>query len=115
MADRLDPSELYVDTSFVLSAITPGTPDHELCRDFSTTFAAYGGRIYFSQIMRLELSQASARLAQNRNRLTRDVREQYGLTQWRQSADVRRAWYAALSQDFALKTLLDSLGSSAMC
>lgn len=86
------PSDIYLDTSLVIAAIVRGS-DHSLqSTEFCDRLIARGSRVYFSQILRLELSEAIRRLAASPDRLPPDIRHAHQLEAWDTNLLVRQSW-----------------------
>ena len=88
------PRHVYLDTSVVVGAIIYGAPHAGACRQFCNELIVAGSRVYFSQILRLELSQALRRLATTRTNLSAAMRQRYRLDDWGTSVTVRTRWLA---------------------
>jgi predicted nucleic acid-binding protein len=86
------PDDLYLDTSVVVGAIIAGTPHSERARQALTEWANTGGSVYFSQILRAELSQALRNLASRPGQVPQDTREQFRLDSWSTESAVRERW-----------------------
>ncbi len=109
MALQSPPRHVYIGTSVLVGAIISSAPHAAACGDFCDRLIAAESRVYFSQILRMELSQALRRLATTRTNLSPAVYERYGLANWGASAAVRRRWlelgvsqFRALLSHFAL-------------
>ncbi len=57
------PPEVYVDSSFVAAALVPAEPRYEAARAFLVRLVDSGSIIYFGSLLRLELAEASYRIA----------------------------------------------------
>jgi predicted nucleic acid-binding protein len=86
------PDDIYVDTNIVVAAIIAGSDNASSAQQFCTALADTRSRIYFSQIIRLEISQAILRLAASPARLPIEIRERYRLERWNVDFLVRHRW-----------------------
>jgi predicted nucleic acid-binding protein len=102
MLGQRAPRHVYLDTSVLVGAIVYGAPHAYACRQFCDELIAAGSRVYFSQILRLELSQALRRLATTRTNLSAAMRQQYQLDDWGTSAAVRSRWLTLGAAQFDL-------------
>ena len=94
MLSQPTPRHIYLDTSVIVGAIVTGAPHANACSVFCNWLAARDSRVYFSQVLRLELSQALRHLATRHQQLPQSVQQQYQLDQWGTSAPVRERWLA---------------------
>lgn len=85
------PSDIYLDTSIVIEAMFQGTRRHAEILQFCRELTAQSSHIYFSQILRLELSQTLFRLPKS-GILDASVQRQWHLGGFDARASVRRAW-----------------------
>jgi len=76
------PNYIYLDTSIVIATIVPGLPNARASDAFCTQLVQQGSRIGFSQILRLELSQAIRNLASRQGQLPLSTQQQYRLDEW---------------------------------
>jgi predicted nucleic acid-binding protein len=106
LSDRPLPADVYLDTSIVIATIFPGTTNSTACEAFSRRLAAERCQIFFSQILRLELSEAIRKLATRPDRIPNDLRTRFQLDEWNQSLFVRHRWMQNGLQRFAM--LLES-------
>ncbi len=92
MSTPSPPEVVYLDTSVVVAAIIPGSDHVGPCAAFCNDLVAAGSRIFFSQILRLELSQALLKLATRRAGLPSDTSAAYRLDDWGADPSVRDRW-----------------------
>ena len=76
------PDDIFVDTSIVVAAIVAGSDNTASAQQFCTSLSEARSRIYVSQIIRLEVSQAILRLATSPARLPIEIRERFRLDRW---------------------------------
>lgn len=107
---RTVPDDVYVDTSVIVAAMVNGSHYSQESRRFCTRLALDGSRVYFSQISRIEVSQAVARMASNPGRLDPDVRSAYGLDRWDMDFMVRNRWMSTMTGSF--DTIVDEFAAS---
>ncbi len=103
MTGRDLPSDVYLDSSLVVAAIVRGSDHSRASADFCAQLAERGSRVYFSQVLRLELAEAVRRLAADPKRAARlppDLRREYQLGQWGTNLFVRQRW-----MDFGVQQL----------
>lgn len=91
------PSEVVVDTCFVVKALIKSEPLHTACQSFLTRMASHGTVIYYSRLLELEFAEVAFKIA---------VIEQHGRQAWPQkrrdgrvrrragrlSADLLKSW-----------------------
>jgi predicted nucleic acid-binding protein len=99
---ELLPDDVYLDTGVVMVAIVPNSLYDEASRDFCERLIAQGCTVYFSQILRLELSEAGRKLATISGRVSADLRREYRLDDWERDVSVRRAWLFFMADEFEL-------------
>jgi predicted nucleic acid-binding protein len=92
MRGRPPPTEIYLDTSVFASAVVRTAPHRTACVAFCRELIAANSRVYFSQLVRVELLQALRRLATTQHNISPAMRARYRLDQWGSDATVRRAW-----------------------
>ncbi len=92
MIHRPLPTELYLDTSVFVGAITRGAPHAAACTDFCQQLIQVGTAVYYSQLVRIELLQAMRRLATTQHNLPATTRARYRLDLWGVDPTVRGAW-----------------------
>lgn len=102
---RALPTHAYVDTSVAVAAIFPGVPHSAASIAFCNDLVAQRSYVYFSQIVRLELSQAVRNLATRPGQLPNDLWSSFQLDQWGTNPFVRRRWLEFGSRQF--ERLLD--------
>ncbi len=93
-------SDIYLDTSVIVAAIVAGSTNHTSSADLCARLAADGGRVFFSTIVRLELSQAIRKLATKSERLDPEIRRQFRLERWETDFMVRQRWMRYGIQEF---------------
>jgi predicted nucleic acid-binding protein len=88
------PQDIYLDTSIVASAMIAGVAHHTSCAAFCEPLVANDCRVYFSQLLRMEIAETIKNFAVRNQgaQLPEAVREQYRLDQWTKSFDVRWRW-----------------------
>lgn len=94
------PSDAYLDTNVIISAIIAGSDNARACREFCARLADGRSRVYFSRIVRLEVSQAILKLATKPNRLVATLREQFELDAWDTDIEVRERWMEHGAREF---------------
>jgi len=99
------PKDVYLDTSVIVAATIIGSPLSTASGTFCTSLEDHGTRIYFSQVLRIEFSQAIRNLATRRTQLPEEVRREHGLDDWERNDVIRQRWMRfGISQ---LETFLD--------
>lgn len=98
--NRALPTQAYVDTSVAVAAIVPGIPHSAASAAFCDGLAAQHSSVYFSQIVRLELSQAVRNLATRPGQVPFDMWSNFPLAQWGASPLVRQRWLEFGSRQF---------------
>lgn len=83
--------DIYLDSSVLVEAMFSGLPHYEASDAFCARVANDGNRIYFSQLLRLEVGEAVRRLA-TKQQLPLLLRQQHGLDEWATSEAIRREW-----------------------
>lgn len=101
MAAEDSPSDVYLDSSLVVAAMLDGLPDSAACSTFCARLVHDNSRIYFSQILRLEIAEAFRKLA-SRQQLPESLRQEYQLSDWAISPLVRQQWMAFGMGQFAV-------------
>ena len=86
------PRDIYLDTSVVVAATIVSSPLSAAGNAFCAALEIHRSRIYFSQVLRLEFSQAVRNLATRRAQLPDEVRRQHQLDHWDTSDAVRHHW-----------------------
>lgn len=95
MIGRDLPSDVYLDSSLVVAAVVRGSDHSQASVDFCARLVDRGSRVYFSQVLRLELSEAIRKLAADPRRAARlppDLRREHQLDQWGTNLFVRQRW-----------------------
>jgi len=98
------PDDIYLDTSFAVAAIVRGSRHSTACTAFCAQLISHGARVYFSQLLRLELAEAIRRLATKTEDLPADLRRDYQLDAWGTDFLVRQRW-----MDFGVRQFDDLL------
>lgn len=86
------PSDIYLDTSTVVAATIAGSTNSRANARFCDRLVSQQSSIYFSQLMRLEYSEAFKKLATKPGELPAELRRQYQLDDWGTNLLVRRRW-----------------------
>lgn len=84
--------DVYLDTSVLLGAMMPGSTNADACEDFCAQIASQGRRVYYSQTVYVELSQALRKMATRADRVASGMREQFGLDRWEPDIHIRQRW-----------------------
>ncbi|MBA3415215.1 MAG: type II toxin-antitoxin system VapC family toxin [Chloroflexia bacterium] len=84
--------DVYLDTSIVVAASIEGSHHATSCAAFCDDLVAAASRVLFSQVLRLELSQAILKVATRRQGLSLDIRNEFRLDEWGASSAVRERW-----------------------
>lgn len=92
MIDWPLPTNIYLDTSVLIGAMFPGTPDAAACNDYCRRLADGAATVYFSQSTRLDVARALRRLATKIDKLPAQVRDEYQLDQWGANPLIRQRW-----------------------
>ncbi len=100
MRDPSLPSDIYLDTSTVVAAIVQGSHHSVPSAAFCSQLINHGSRVYFSQLLRLELAEAIRKLATKTESLPADLRRDYQLDAWGTNFLVRQRW-----MDFGVQQL----------
>ena len=93
------PAAIYLDTSVVVASTIDGIAGSEACAAFCDRLVDASSHVFFSQILRLELSQVLARLPKD-NQVPLAVRHAYRLDRWDSRVDVRTRWLTDAAQRF---------------
>lgn len=86
------PDDLYLDTSVVVAAIIRGTLFHAEALALCNLCAAARCRIYYSQLLKIELLQAVRSVGTAAGNLSDELRSIHRLARWGRDETVRRAW-----------------------
>ncbi len=89
------PHDVYLDADVVVAGMFPGTTHSAASARFCRRLSDQSSRVYFSQILRLEIAQTVRKLATKPDRLPPDVRHDYQLDRWGQDFLVRQRWMTA--------------------
>ena len=84
-------TDIYLDTSVVVTAMVPGIPHHGACAAFCEALRQERTRVVYSQLLRLEFIQVWFRLPAGSYLSTEDVKI-HRLRAWDRSPTVRAAW-----------------------
>ncbi len=103
MSEPPPPSDIYLDTSTVVAAIVQGSTHSTASAAFCAALIEHGSRVYFSQLLRLELAEAIRRLATKQS-LPVDLRNDFHLDTWGTNLFVRQRW-----MDFGIRQFDDLL------
>ncbi len=95
------PRDVTVDTSVIVASLVAGLPNSTASHTFLETLVANDSRVYFSQILRVELAEAFRRLAK-RAQIPSHIRQQFLFDQWDQNVLVRQRWMAFSMREFQL-------------
>jgi predicted nucleic acid-binding protein len=91
--DRPIPPRVYLDTSLIFAAIFRHSLNWAASDEFCRRLAERRSQVYFSQTVRLELSEAIRKLATMPGRTPPGIRDEFSLDQWEHSVFVRRRWF----------------------
>ncbi|HKG27284.1 MAG TPA: PIN domain-containing protein [Thermomicrobiales bacterium] len=92
MSDSILPRRVFLDSGVVVAAIIPGSQFSSGCGAFCDRLIAEGCEVYFSQILRLELTEAIRKLATIPGRAPADLYSRFRLNDWDRNPSVRRQW-----------------------
>lgn len=101
VSTRFLPRNIYFDTSIVVATIITGLPHSEASETFCADLSRRGKRIAFSQILRVELSQAIRNLASRPGQLPLMTQQHYRLNEWESNMTVRQQWMTEGARRFA--------------
>ncbi|MGH2534127.1 MAG: type II toxin-antitoxin system VapC family toxin [Thermomicrobiales bacterium] len=102
MNDRPLPLQVYLDTSIIFAAMFRESENWAAGSAFCRRLVEEGCQVYFSQIVRLELSEAIRKLATIPGRTPYELGRQFQLDQWEQSIFIRRRWFQFGVEEFEL-------------
>jgi predicted nucleic acid-binding protein len=91
MTDLL-PTDVYLDSGVAIAATFPATLYAIGARDLCQRLIQQGATVYFSQILRLEFTEAVRKLATIQGRVPPEVRRQFRPDDWELDVAVRRRW-----------------------
>lgn len=91
-AETRIPSDIYLDTNILVAAIVSGSDNSTSAREYCMHLVTTRSNVYYSKIVRLEVSQAILRLATSATRLPADIRDRHGLDRWDFDFLVRHRW-----------------------
>lgn len=94
------PRDVLLDTGLVVAAINVGSLNSASGRGFADQLVAERTRVHFSQILRLELTEALRKFATIPRRVADTVRRDFQLDHWERSVFVRRRWMRFGVQEF---------------
>jgi predicted nucleic acid-binding protein len=86
------PAHVYLDTGVAIAAIFPATLHAAGAHDFCRRLIHRESTVYFSQILRLEFTEAVRKLATIPGRVPEDVRRRFLLDNWARDVSVRHGW-----------------------
>ena len=86
------PSDIYLDTSTLVAAIVTGSDDSRSASQYCKRLVEAETNVYFSKIVRLEVSQAILRIATSAIRLPKETRDRHRLDRWDFDFLVRHQW-----------------------
>lgn len=92
MSDGNLPQRIFLDSGVVVAAIIPGSQFWPECNAFCDRLIAESSEVYFSQILRLELTEAIRKLATIPGRAPADLYARFRLNAWERDPSVRRQW-----------------------
>jgi predicted nucleic acid-binding protein len=92
MSDSPFPRHVFLDSGVVIAAIIPGSQFWLGCDAFCADLIARDCRVYFSQILRLELTEAIRKLATIPGRAPENLYARFRLGDWERDRSVRRDW-----------------------
>jgi predicted nucleic acid-binding protein len=109
MSSASFPRRVFLDSGVVVAVTIPGSQFWSESNAFCKRLIAEGCEIYFSQILRLELSEAIRKLATIPGRAPAELYSRFRLNDWSRDPSVRREWmrfgvrqFAALLERFAI-------------
>src|SRR5215216_5771208 len=83
------PSRVFLDSGVVVAVMIPGSQFWTGCDVFCERLIAEGCEVYFSQILRLELSEAIRKLATIPGRAPAELYSRFRLKEWERDPTVR--------------------------
>jgi len=86
------PTDIYLDTSLATAAVIQGTKSHNIASTFCAQCATSGTRVYFSQLLRIELLQAIRSVGTLYGSLPEEIRRERRLARWGRDIEIRRSW-----------------------
>jgi len=93
MSGQLLPEDVYLDTSVVIAAVIPGILYWQSATELCDQLIAQRSTIYFSQVLRLELTEAVRKVATIPGRAPEALRQRFRLGDWERDHSVRRHWF----------------------
>ena len=93
MKDTVLPSDVYLDTSVVVGAIFPGTPNSTACSTTCYQLNVANVHVYASLALRLDYGRAVRRLATKPDRLPPQTVQEFRLDEWAINPLVRQRWF----------------------
>jgi predicted nucleic acid-binding protein len=100
MSESRLPEDVYLDTSVVIAAVVPDILYSTGSIEFCDQLIARRSTIYFSQILRLEMTEAVRKVATIPGRAPANLREDFRLDDWERDPSVRRQWFHFGVQEF---------------
>ena len=86
------PTDVHLDTGIAIAATFPATLHSIGARDLCQRLIHQGCTVYFSQVLRLEFTEAVRKLATIHGRVPPEVRRRFRLDDWERDVTVRRGW-----------------------
>ena len=100
MSESRPLDDVYLDTSVVIAAVVPGILFSRGSIDFCNRLISQQTTVYFSQILRLELTEAVRKVATIPGRAPAGLRQHFRLDDWERDPSVRREWFQFGVQEF---------------
>lgn len=86
------PATVYLDTGLVAAAMLQGALHHPASQEFCKVLVGASSRVYFSNLLRIELLQALVSIGTDPTQLTGRVRRRYALHRWGDNSPTRLDW-----------------------
>jgi len=105
MVVRPLPTDLYLDTSFVVPAVLARTPQHERAVELTIELQTSDCYVSFFPILRVEYVQALANIGRHLRRGTGvdiELQRRFRLRRWERDVGVRRDWLRSGVNEFDL-------------
>ena len=101
----------YLDTGVAIAAIFPATLHAAGAQDFCRRLIQQASTVYFSQILRLEFTEAVRKLATIPGRMPDDIRRRFRLDDWERDVSHRNSSWSATSEGSQMRmTMHDKIG-----
>jgi predicted nucleic acid-binding protein len=94
------PSDVYLVTDVLVAAAFPGTTLAGASARFCQQLIDAGSRVYFSQVLRLELAQVVQKFATKPEALPTETRADFALDDWASDFLVRHRWMTTAIEQF---------------